>query len=669
MTTLTRTRPPATPSPTPDPAPSGSPRPRWARPAAGLLLVATAVLYLWNLASSGWANSYYAAAVQAGTTSWKAMFFGSLDAGNLITVDKPPASLWVMEISTRIFGFNAWSLLAPQALEGVAAVGLLYLTVRRWHGEAAGLVAGSALAVTPVAALMFRFDNPDSLLTLLLTASAYALTRALERADHRAGTRWLMLAGVAIGLAFLTKMLQGFLVLPGFALVYLVAAPTWLWRRIGQTLAAGVAVVAGAGWWVVAVQLWPASARPYIGGSTNNSVLELVLGYNGLSRLTGGAGGSGGSGAPGGSTASAGSSFGGATGLGRLFGSDMAVDVAWLLPAALLALVLVLIARGRAPRTDRVRASVLLWGTWTLVTGAVFSYMQGIVHPYYTVVLAPAVAALAAIGAEQMWRRRSSFLGRAGLATMVAAAGGTGFVMLARNADWMPWLRYAVLAATVIAAVGLLVVGRGRRTAGALLLVGTLAGLAGPTAYSVATAATTHSGSIPTAGPSSASSGTGGGPGGGMGGGPGGTHTGMPSGMTAGTGTGSRTSGGTGGRTVGGATSSEVVALLRKTTGTWSAATVGAQSAASLELASGTSVMGLGGWSGTDAAPTLAQFEQDVARGRVRWFVVSGGGGPVGQGGQGGQGSASAIQSWVTSTFTSTTVGSTTVYDLSSAKS
>jgi 4-amino-4-deoxy-L-arabinose transferase-like glycosyltransferase len=208
-------------------------QPRWSRPALLGLLALTAVLFLWDLSASGYANSYYAAAVQAGTKSWKAFFFGSLDAGNSITVDKPPASLWVMELSGRVFGFSSWSLLAPQALEGVAAVGLLYGAVRRVAGSAAGLAAGAALALTPAAVLMFRFDNPDALLTLCLAAGAYAMTRAVESGR----TRWLVVAGSATGLAFLTKMLQGFLVLPVLGLVYLIAGPVPLGRRVRQVLA------------------------------------------------------------------------------------------------------------------------------------------------------------------------------------------------------------------------------------------------------------------------------------------------------------------------------------------------------------------------------------------------------------------------------------------------
>jgi 4-amino-4-deoxy-L-arabinose transferase-like glycosyltransferase len=225
----------------------------------------TAALYLWGVGSQGWANSFYAAAVQAGTKSWKAFFFGSFDASNFITVDKPPASLWVMELSARIFGLNSWSLLVPQALEGVATVGLLYAAVKRWFGPAAGLIAGAVVALTPVAALMFRYDNPDALLVLLLTGAGYATTRALESGR----TRWLVLAMSLVGTGFITKMLQAFLVLPAIAVVYLLAGPPKLGRRIGQLAIAAIALVVASGWWVTIVELTPARDRPYIGGSQN----------------------------------------------------------------------------------------------------------------------------------------------------------------------------------------------------------------------------------------------------------------------------------------------------------------------------------------------------------------------------------------------------------------
>ncbi|HEY7177485.1 MAG TPA: glycosyltransferase family 39 protein, partial [Micromonosporaceae bacterium] len=366
--------------------PATSPRPRWVRPALAVLLAGTALLYLWDLSASGWANAFYSAAVQAGTKSWKAFFFGSSDASNFITVDKPPASLWVMEISARIFGVNSWSILVPQALEGVAAVGLLYATVRRWYGPAAGLVAGAAFALTPVAVLMFRFNNPDALLVLLLVAAAYATTRAVEVASPR----WLALAGALVGLGFLTKMFQAFLVLPAFALVYLVAAPATFRKRLWHVVVAGAAMVVAAGWWVAIVSLIPAADRPYIGGSQNNSVLGLAFGYNGFGRLTGnetGSVGGGGAGGPGGG-------MWGRTGWTRLFGADIGGQTAWLLPAALALLLIGLWTSRRAPRTDHARAGYVLWGAWLVVTAAVFSFMAGIFHPYYTVALAPAIGAL-----------------------------------------------------------------------------------------------------------------------------------------------------------------------------------------------------------------------------------------------------------------------------------
>ena len=425
--------------------------PRWARPALLALLALTAVLYAAGLSRNGWANDFYSAAAQAGTTSWKAFFFGSFDASSFITVDKTPASLWVMELSARVFGLNYWSVLLPQAAEGVASVAVLYAAVRRWSGPAAGLIAGGVLTITPVATLMFRFNNPDALLVLLMTAAAYAMVRATESGR----TRWLVLAGALLGFGFLAKMLQAFLVLPAFALVYLVAGPPRLGRRIVQLLAGGAALLVAAGWWVAIVQFTPAADRPYVGGSTNDSVLQLALGYNGLGRLDGNetgsvgfAGGGGGGGA-----------FGGSTGLSRLFASEMGGQISWLLPAALIALAaLVWLSWGRQ-RTDRVRAAALLWGGWLIVTALVFSYMGGIIHPYYTVALAPAIGGLTGIGAVTLWRARRSMLTRRALAAPAVLAAALivtawwAFVLLGRSAGWLPWLRPLVLACGLAAAL------------------------------------------------------------------------------------------------------------------------------------------------------------------------------------------------------------------------
>ena len=431
--------------------------PPWARPALLALLLATAGLYLWGLGASGWANAYYSAAAQAGAASWKALFFGSLDAGNSITVDKTPASLWVMGLSVRLFGLSSWSILVPQALMGVATVGVLYATVRRSFGAPAGLLAGAVMALTPVATLMFRFNNPDALLVLLLTGAAYALVRAIEKA----GTGWLVLAGALVGFAFLAKMLQALLVVPGFALVYLACAPTSIRRRLGQLVLAGVAMVASAGWWVAIVELLPASARPYIGGSQTNSVLELTLGYNGLGRLTGEQIGSVGGGMGGG-----GGGGWGATGWTRLLDGEIGGQIAWLLPAALIALVAGLWVSRRAARTDTGRAAFALWGGWLLVTGLLFSFMEGIFHAYYTVSLAPAVAALVAMGATLLWRRRDQLWASATLGAAVAVTALWSNVLLARAVDWSPWLRVMV----VLAGLG----------AAAVLAAGTRVPRAGP---------------------------------------------------------------------------------------------------------------------------------------------------------------------------------------------
>ena len=492
--------------------------PRWARPALLTLLTLTALLYAAGLSRNGWANDFYSAAVQAGTRSWKAFFFGSFDASSFITVDKTPASLWVMELSARVFGLNYWSVLLPQAAEGVASVAILYAAVRRWSGPAAGLVAAAVLALTPVATLMFRFNNPDALLVLLMTAAAYAMVRAVDSGR----TRWIMLAGALLGFGFLTKMLQAFLVLPAFALVYLVAGPPRLGRRLGQLLAGGAALMVAAGWWVVAVQLTPAADRPYVGGSTNDSILQLALGYNGLGRLDGNETGSVGFNGGGGGR----SPFGGSTGLSRLFASEMGGQISWLLPAALIALAALAWLSWRRPRTDQVRAAALLWGGWLLVTGLVFSYMSGIIHPYYTVALAPAIGALAGIGAVTAWRARRGLAGGRAIAARVMLAAALvvtawwAYLLLGRSAGWLPWLRPVILACGLAAAA---VVIAERWLSGRVLLssvapLALVAGLAGPLAYSLDTAATPHTGALPSAGPSVASfGGPGGRPGGGGG--------------------------------------------------------------------------------------------------------------------------------------------------------
>ncbi|MGN2641444.1 glycosyltransferase family 39 protein [Nocardia takedensis] len=432
-------------------------RSRWERPALVALLVATALLYLLGLHEAGWGNEYYAAAAQAGTDNLTAWLFGSHDAGNAITVDKPPAALWLMSLSARVFGVSGWSILLPQALLGIGSVALLTVTVCRWSGPVPGLLAGAALAATPVAALMFRYDNPDALLTFLLILTACCTVRAIDAEATRwwsPSTAWLVAAAVALGFGFLTKMLQAMLVAPALAAVFLLAAAGGLASRLLRLATAGLTLLVAGGWFVVLVELWPERNRPYIGGSTDNSLWELALGYNGLGRILGGHGNPGGSDTPGPPRTPA---FGGETGPTRLFRDLMGTEVSWLLPAALLGLAAVLWLSRRAPRTDRTRASALLWGGWLLVTGLVFSYMSGVVHPYYTVALAPATAAAAATSAHLLWTRRAEPFARWSLSAIILLTGLWSAVLLARTPEWLPWLRWTIPLTALVAACCLLV--------------------------------------------------------------------------------------------------------------------------------------------------------------------------------------------------------------------
>jgi 4-amino-4-deoxy-L-arabinose transferase-like glycosyltransferase len=579
-----------------------------------LLLLGAAALYLWNLGASGWANSFYTAAVQAGSSNWTAFLFGSSDAANAITVDKTPTALWVMSLSARVFGFNAWSVLVPQALMGVAAVAVLYAAVRRVVGPAGALLAGAVLALTPVAALMFRFNNPDALLVLSLVVAAYAMLRAL---DADAGARWVVLAGTAIGIGFLAKMLQALLVTPVFALVFLIAADLPLWTRVRRLACGALALVVSAGWYLLLVELWPADARPYIGGSQQNSILELTLGYNGLGRLTGDeVGGLG--------------NMNHDVGWGRLLGGQMGGEIGWLLPAAVIVSVAGLWLLRRADRTDAVRASLLLWGGWLVSTALVFSYMSGIMHPYYTVALAPAVAACLGIGVPLLWQRRAD------IRVATVSSGATvitvvlAYLLLQRHSGWLPWLRWTVLLVGLTAGLLLLVVGRfSSRAVSAVAAVALVATLAAPAAFSVATAATPHSGAIPSAGPSA-----------GFGGPPGFLDAERPG--------------------------EALIALLREDAAdyTWVAAAVGSNNAAGYQLSTGLPVMAVGGYNGTDPAPTLERFRELVSAGRIHYFMDS----PMLRmmGGEStGSDAAHDISTWVHANFPSEDVDGVTVYDVS----
>jgi 4-amino-4-deoxy-L-arabinose transferase-like glycosyltransferase len=618
----------------PSPADVDSTRPlrwtadTWNRAGLVVLLVATAAMYLWKITINGMGNQFYAAAAQAGSTSWEALLFGSLDPHNFITVDKPPVSQWVMGLSGQIFGFSSASMLIPQALMAVASVALLYGAVAGISGPRIGLLAGAVLALTPVAALMFRFNNPDAVMVLLMTAAAYCTVRAVQQASPK----WLAWAGVALGFAFLAKMLEGLMVAPALAAAYLVAAPTPLWARLRHIGVAAVAFIVSAGWFVVLTLLWPASSRPYIAGSTDNNFMNLVLGYNGFARVLGK--NHMGFGPPDnvvGSAAGAQLSPGGHHGFGafgnqseglpRLFSGEFGFEIGWLVPAALLATVLVVLCRGRAPRTDLTRAAAILFGGWLIVDGLVLSFMHGSIHAYYCLSIAPPVAAMFAIGVQELWRCREKWLYRIGLATLLAGTGVWSWYLLGRNADWLPGLRWTILVVSVVAAVALL----GRRFTLAALGVGLVAALAGPVFYAIVTIGQPHEGGGPSVGPADKD---------------------PQSHFWFGQ----------------GADNPDLDVLLKKTDTEWSAAISRSSSAAGLELSTDTAVMAVGGFSGSDPAPTLSQFQDDVAQHKVAYYIVvnNRGHGP----GWGNRGHDDLVK-WVAATFPSKTIGDATVYDLS----
>jgi 4-amino-4-deoxy-L-arabinose transferase-like glycosyltransferase len=602
------------------------------RAALGALLAGSALLYSVGLSGSGWANAYYSAASQAGALSWKAYFFGGLDPAGAITVDKPPAALWLSGLSVRIFGLSTPALLLPQTLCAVAAVALLYGTVRRQalspgvsrtpddagrppaqvreaRAAAAGLLAGAVLALTPVVTLLARYDNPDALMLLLSVAAAYALVRSVEAAR---GGGWLAVAGLLLGLAFLTKLLQAWLIVPAFVAVALVAGAGPVARRVARTAAAGAAMIAAAGWWVLAVQLTPAADRPWIGGTQNNSVLELALGYNGLGRLTGQESGGGGA-----NTSRPGTWF-------RLFGT-WAPEAGWLLPAALAALVAGwLLTRGRG-RRDPLRAGLLLWAVWLVGAGAVLSSLHGISHSYYAIQLAPAIAGAVALGGPLVWQRiheAGADRARILLAAVVAFTAVWSVVPMLRRPGWPLAVVPVALVAAAVAVHGLHDHPVRRLRVGAAILI---ALLVGPSAWSVATAQAVHRGANVYSGPGVTA-----------------VHT--PARIAPGS-----------------SVALFPIALVDRVRDgasgyDWGAAVVGRR-AADLQLASGASVWELGGFSGHDPHPSPAQFRSAVAGSRVHFLVLPS------QGVTGGP-AATEIEHWAVGGFPSARMGDWLVVDL-----
>jgi 4-amino-4-deoxy-L-arabinose transferase-like glycosyltransferase len=630
------------------------------------LIALAGVLNLWALARNGWANEYYAAAVRSMSGSWHDFLFASLDKGGVMTVDKPPLALWVQALSVRVFGYHSLSILGPQALMGVASVALVYDLVRRRFGRVGAFVAGLTLALTPIAVAISRHNNPDSLLILCCVAALWCVVRAFESAPARPGTRWLVAAGVLVGLGFETKMLVAMVVVPGIVAAWLWVAPAarGRWHALRQLLAGGAAMLVVGGAWPALVELTPAADRPWISGTSDNTILSLIFEYNGVGRVGGQSGGPGGAGG--------GNVFGGSTGPLRLLNSALGGQAGWLLGFAIVSGLGILVA-SRLRRGDARSGWLIAIGGAFATTAVLFSAASGIFHPYYVSLLAPFSAALVGAGAAQLIGGRVSVRIVGPLA--LAAGLVTELVVLGDYPGQLRWLVPVLIAACALAAFVL--VAFNSRTARIAAVGAALAALlAAPSVWAVDTLGHATSGTFPAGGPTLAETVGFGGPGGGRGGFPGragfgGTGTGHPGAggvgvqlFGAGGIPGAGTTGGAGGAAAGvpslprggggffggagpgaggaggsfGSDSSltSVLSYISKHGGGTLA--VSSQSTAASAIIHGDSnVAGIGGFSGRESDPSVSWLAQEVRDGKVRWVLdESSGGATGGFGGPGG---------------------------------
>jgi len=634
---------------------------KWTLP---VLLALTGALYLFGALHNGMANSYYAAAVQAASQDWTAWLFGSLDAANYVSIDKPPLATMLMGLSARLFGFSSFSMLLPSVLAGVGSVWLVYGAVKRQFGFTSAVIAGATLMLTPVAALMFGFNNPDAILTLMLTASGYAFLRSLE---GKRPLLWLGLAGLFTGLAFNAKMLQRLMVLPAMVVVYLVFAKPPIVMRLLHLMFAGVITMMSTLWWSVLVLLTPAGSRPWVGSTNDNNIWSLIFGYNGFGRLLGGRGGGGGpvggappsgeiggattlqtagsttqtmadgadmipggmGGGPGGGRGPGGTGFGGQTGIFRIFNNDFGPNIAWLLVLALAGGGLMLWILRKTPRTNRGRAAVIFWMLWLLIHIVIFSMTSGVIHPYYVVVMAPAVAALVGISLPFLWGAYTRRKPYAWLLPLLVGVTAVIAVMILGYAGTMTWLMWIVGLLGLTGMIGLLVnlYAPSRWLQNLAIITALTACTLAPTVYALATVNVAHTGSIPTAGPSS----------------------------TAMQGSNNEKSQ---------ADSQLVQYLVEHQNGaTWLVTVASANESAAIQLTSGQPVMAVGGFNGSDTPLTLEQFKQLVKAGKVKYYAISShsrsGGGPGG--------GNNDITTWVKQTGTVVNYGGSdvTLYELS----
>jgi 4-amino-4-deoxy-L-arabinose transferase-like glycosyltransferase len=467
------------------------------RPELVVLLALAGFLNLWDLSRNGWANGYYAAAVRSMIGSWHNFLYASFDPSGVMTVDKPPLAFWVEALSAKIFGFNSWSILVPEALMGMATVALIYDLVRRRFGRVGGFVAGATLAITPITVAMSRHNNPDAAVILCCVAALWFAVRAFE--DGR--TKWIVWCGVMVGLGFEAKMSTALLVVPGIAVAWLWASPNTLLKSIRQLLAGGAAMVTVGGAWPLLVALTPAADRPWISGTADNSIWSLITNYNGAGRIAGQSGGPAGTGGFGGG----GATFGGNSGVFRLLNSALGGQSGWLLGFAAVSGI-GLLALTRLRRRDPQSGWLLAVGGAALTSAVVFSVAQGIFHPYYVSFLAPFSAALVGAGAALILRR--GLVARI-LAPLAIGAGVATELAVMHSEDSYRWLEPIVIGVAIAAAIVLVVLTRPRWRL--IAISASLATLSiAPAAWAVDTLGHATSSTFPAGGPQSAGTGFGG---------------------------------------------------------------------------------------------------------------------------------------------------------------
>jgi 4-amino-4-deoxy-L-arabinose transferase-like glycosyltransferase len=623
----------------------------------GVMLVSL-FMNFYQLGQNGFGNAFYAAGVRSMLDGWHNFFFVSYDPGGFVTLDKPPLGFWLQVISARIFGFTAFSVYLPQALAGILSVWILYRLVRRHFGVVAGLLAALALALSPISVVTNRNNTIDSILTLVMLLGAWAVIKAAETGK----LRWLLLCAVAIGLGFNIKTLEAYLVLPAFGLLYLLAAPRKVWTRILHLALASLLLLTISLSWAVAVDLTPASQRPYVGSSQNNSEISLALGYNGIDRLIGGIGlpGSHGSQPASGSSTSKsgtqqsstsqasstttssstnalpgspdgvpptreggasgpanGGGFGGfnigTAGPFRLFSEGLGGQIAWLLPFAILGMLAVAWRKKPQIREDKQLQSLIVWGTWLITMGIFFS-VASFFHQYYLTIMAPAICALFGIGAVVMWRdyRATGWRGWLLPVAMVATA-ATQIYILNSYPAWSQWLSPIIAGLSGLAVLALVIVRLVRhntkyeRLVKSAFYAGMLVLLLAPAVWSTISIIQNNQSSLPVAGPAQTM---------GFGGGQGNNSN----------------------------SEAKLISYLESHQGNakYLVATISSQEADQIILDTNKPVMAMGGFSGSDPILTVSKLESLVQSGQVRYFLIS-------SGGMGGSGQQSALVSWIKS--------------------